>query len=76
MFIASTGLGYRRELPIAELSSPFRNDDDAPMLLISSYGNDQRGTRRRRLREFCRPYPTMWADPGKPSNGGVYKFTP
>jgi hypothetical protein len=59
MFIASTGLGHRRELSIAELSSPFRNDDDAPILLISSYGNDQRGTRGCRLREFCRPYHSM-----------------
>jgi len=31
-------------------------DDDAPTLLISSYGNDQLGTRWCRLGEFCRPY--------------------
>jgi hypothetical protein len=36
-------------------------DDDAATLLISSYGNDQLGTRGCRLGEFCRPYPSLWA---------------
>jgi hypothetical protein len=34
-------------------------DDDAATLLISSYGNDQLGTRGCRLREFCRPYHSL-----------------
>jgi hypothetical protein len=34
-------------------------DDDAATLLISSYGNDQLGTRGCRLGEFCRPYPSL-----------------
>ena len=34
-------------------------DDAAATLLISSYGNDRLGTRGCRLREFCRPYPSM-----------------